>query len=80
MGNVMLTLQVPMGGRGLPVVATASPDALQHFRRIVLAEAQRKVEEADDEIEALLARLEQERVTRALAVLIPRIEYPGVRP
>lgn len=76
MSNAILTLQVPRGSRGLAVVATADPDALHYFRRIVLAKAQRKVEEAGDEIEALLARLEQERIARALAVLIPGNKYP----
>ena len=71
MSDVILTLQVPRGGRGIPVATTADPGVLHHFRRIVLAEAQRKVDIAGDEVEALLARLEQERLIRALAVLIP---------
>lgn len=71
MGNVILTLQVPKGSRGIPVAATANSEVLLHFRWAVLAEARRKVEDAADEVEALLARLEVERLERALAVLIP---------
>lgn len=71
MGLVILTLQVPKGGRGIPVATTADVGLLLRFRAVVLAEAQRKVDVASDEVEALLARLELERLTRALAVLIP---------
>ena len=71
MGPVILTLQVPKGGRGIPVATTADVNLLLQFRAVVIAEAQRKVETATDEVEALLARLELERLTRALAALIP---------
>ncbi len=71
MGPIILTLQVPKGGRGIPVATTADVGLLYQFRQVVLADAQRKVEAAGDEVEALLARLELERLTRALAALIP---------
>jgi hypothetical protein len=71
MGAVILTLQVPRGDRGIPVVTTANADLLSCFRQVVLAEAQQKVEIAEDELEALLARLELDRLQRALAALIP---------
>ena len=71
MGPVILTLQVPKGGRGIPVATTADVNLLLQFRAVVIAEAQRKVDFASDEVEALLARLELERLTRALAALIP---------
>ena len=75
MGPVILTLQVPKGGRGIPVATTADGGLLLQFRAVVLAEAHRKVDMAGDEVEALLARLELERLSRALAALIP--EKPG---
>ncbi len=71
MGPVILTLQVPKGARGIPVATTTDVGLLLQFRAVVLAEAQRKVDAADDEYEALLTRLELERLTRALAALIP---------
>ena len=71
MGPVILTPQVPKGGRGIPVAPTADTGLLLQFRAVVLAEAQWKVDTAGDEVEALLARLELERLSRALAALIP---------
>ena len=71
MSPVILTLQVPKGSRGIPVATTADPDVLHLFRQVVLDEARRRLELASDEIEALLARLELERLQRALAALIP---------
>jgi hypothetical protein len=71
MSTVILTLQVPKGNRGIPVATTANAELLALFRQVVLTEAHRKVELAEDEIEALLARLELDRLQRALAALIP---------
>ena len=71
MSSAILTLQIPKGGRGIPVVATANEELLLEFRRVVLSEWSDKVDAAEDELEALLARLELERVTKALMVLIP---------
>ena len=71
MAQPILTLQVPKGGRGIPVATTANQAVLRHFRSVVLDEWANKVDCAEDEIEALLARLELERVTKAFTVLIP---------
>lgn len=71
MSTVILTLQVPKGSRGIPVATTADPELLRSFRNVVLDEVQRRVDSAEDEIEAMLARLDMERLRRALAVLIP---------
>ena len=71
MAQPILTLQVPKGGRGIPVATTANPALLRHCRSVVLDEWANKVDVAEDEIEALLARLELERITKALTVLIP---------
>ena len=71
MRPVILTLQVPKGSRSIPVATTADWELLRQFRHVVLSEAQRKVDEASDEIEALLARLDLDRLQRALAALIP---------
>ena len=77
MTSVILTLQVPKGNHGIPVATTANPDLLSQFRQVTLAEARQKVEMAEDEVEALLARLELERLQRALAVLIPQSAERG---
>lgn len=71
MSLAILTLQVPKGSRGIPVATTSNAELLCHFRQVVLTEAQRRVDTAEDEIERLLARLELERLHQALAVLIP---------
>ena len=71
MSSVILTLQVPKGGRGIPVIATANQALLRQFRSVVLDEWANMVDGAEDEIEALLARLELERITKAFTVLIP---------
>lgn len=76
MSAVILTLQIPKGSRGIPVAATANAEVLSCFRQVVLAEAQRKVEMAEDEIEALISRLVLERHQRVLAVLIPEDDGP----
>jgi hypothetical protein len=74
MHPVILTLQVPKGGRGIPVATSGNANLLAYFREVVLMEAERNVDHAEDELEALLARLELERLQRALAVLIPDVE------
>lgn len=73
MGPVILTLQVPKWSKGIPVATTANDDVLRLFREIVLAEARSKIELASDEVESLLARLELERLERALSGLIPEV-------
>ena len=71
MSSVILTLQVPKGSRGIPVATTADTDVLHLFRQVVIAEARRKLDLAEDEIERLLAQLELERLNKAFVVLIP---------
>ncbi len=70
MAQVILTLQIPRGGRGIPVATTSNPDVLHYFKNAVLREWQIKTEVSDD-IEAMLARLELERLRKALDTLIP---------
>ncbi len=71
---VILTLQVPKGGQAIPAATTARPEALRHFKTVILEEWEAKVEQATDEVEAMLARLELQRLRRALAALIPGAE------
>ena len=71
MPTAILTLQLPRGGRGIPVATTADPQLLRQFKRTVLLEWETKIETARDEFEALLAHLELERLEKALAVIIP---------
>jgi hypothetical protein len=53
------------------VATTANQELLRLFKRAVLEEWGTKVETAEDEYEALIARLELDRLTRALGALIP---------
>jgi len=70
MVKVILTLQLPRGGRGIPIVTTADPIVLRYFKEAVLREWEAK-SDTTDEIEAMLARLELERLRKALDILIP---------
>ncbi len=72
MPSPILTLQVPKGSRGIPVATSADRVLLRCFRRVVLWEARRAVKAAADDIEKALARLELQRLEKALEVLIPR--------
>ena len=71
MPTVILTLQLPRGDRGIPVATTGDPDVLRFFKEAVLEEWLRKADTAQDQLEGLLARLELDRLTSALSVLIP---------
>ena len=70
MAQVILTLQIPRGGRGIPVATTSNSEVLHYFKNAVLREWQIKTEVRDD-TEAMLARLELERLRKALDTLIP---------
>jgi len=70
MATVILTLQLPRRGRGIPIATTANPEVLRVFKEAVLREWQAKAD-TTDEIEAMLACLELERLRRALDILIP---------
>ena len=71
MHGVLLTLHLPRGVRGVPVATCADRDLLRSFKRTVLHEWAVKADVAGDEVEAMLARLELDRLHRALDVLIP---------
>ena len=58
MTDAILTLQYPKGLKGLPIATTSNIAALRFFKSIVLGDWQRKNEEASDECEAILYRLE----------------------
>jgi len=70
MATVILTLQLPRRGRGIPIATTANSEVLRVFKEAVLREWQAKAD-TTDEIEAVLARLELERLQKALDTLIP---------
>ncbi len=71
MSQVILTLQLPRGSRGIPVATTANAELIRLFKKTVVEESSVKVETAHDEDEAFLARLELERLVKALGALIP---------
>jgi hypothetical protein len=72
MVQVILTLQIPRGGRGIPVAATSDPNVLRFFKEALLREWEEKAE-INDETESMLARLELERLRKALDILIPNV-------
>ena len=69
--SVILTLQYPKGLKGLPIATTNNISALRFFKQAVLEDWQKKIEEASDEGEELLFRLEYQRLKTALHVFIP---------
>ena len=71
MTTVVLTLQYPKGLKGLPIATTSNVVALRFFKRTVLEDWLRKIEEASDEGEELLFRLEYQRLKTALHIFIP---------
>ena len=70
MSSVILTLQVPRGNRGIPVATSSNTQLLHHFRLVVLDEARQRMISAVDQVEALLAELELERLRKSLDLLI----------
>lgn len=69
--TAILSLQYPKGLKGLPIATTSNVAALRFFKRTVLEDWQRKVKEASDEGEAVLYRLEYQRLKTALHIFIP---------
>lgn len=72
MVQVILTLKLPRGGRGIPVATTANLDVFRYFKDAVLREWGTKAE-VDDEDKAMLARLVFEQLRKALDTFIPDI-------
>lgn len=70
MTGAILTLQYPKGLRGIPIATTTNITALRSFKHIVFEEWERKIEETDDEGEAMLCRLELQRLKTALNIFI----------
>lgn len=85
MPTVILTLQYPKGLKGLPIATTSDITALHFFRRTVLEEWERKINETKDEGEAILCRLEYQRLKAALNLFVPeenskQIQYDEFEP
>ena len=71
MPNAILTLQYPKGLRGLPIATSTNSELLRLFKEMVLEEWRQRMETSGDEVEALINRLEYERLTKVLTILIP---------
>lgn len=71
MAIVMLTLHYPKGLKGIPIATTTDKDVLKHFKQVVLKEWERRIQESSDEGEAMLNRLEYERLKATLSIFIP---------
>lgn len=71
MSSVVLTLHYPRGIRGLPIATSTDLELLRHFKEVVLEEWRQRVETSGDEVEALINRLEYDRLSKVLTVLIP---------
>lgn len=69
--SVMLTLHYPKGLRGVPIATTTAPEVLRHFKTAVLEEWLSRIEQSSNEGEAMLNRLECQRLKSALSVFIP---------
>jgi hypothetical protein len=71
MEECVLTLQLPRGNRFIPIAMTGNHDCLLFFKNVVLNEKQSLLERSTDEVEAVCARAELEKLSRVLDLLIP---------
>lgn len=71
MPTAILTLQYPKGLKGLPIATTSDVTTLRFFKRTVLEEWERKINETNDAGEAILYRLEYQRLKAALNIFVP---------
>lgn len=71
MTGAILTLQYAKGLKGIPIATTTNITALRSFKHIVLQEWEKRIQETDDEGEAMLYRLELQRLKTALNVFVP---------
>jgi len=71
MTATILTLQQPRGLKGLPIATMTNIIAPRFFKHIVLQDWEGKIQEASDEGEAMLYRLEYQRLKSALDIFIP---------
>jgi hypothetical protein len=71
MSDVVLTLQLPRGNRFIPIAMTGNKDCLLIFKNVVLGEKHSLLDRASDEVEAICARAELEKLSRILDMLIP---------
>jgi hypothetical protein len=70
--RAFLSLNVPKPGlAGWPVAASTNPRLLWQFKQAVLADWEQRANEAVTELEAMLCRLEQEKLRAILDLLIP---------
>lgn len=74
MPGIMLTLHYPKGLRGMPIATSTDPRVLRFFKRVVLEEWQHRIENSSDEGEAILDRLEYQRLKTALSIFISENE------
>jgi len=56
--------------KGLPIATTTDTEVLLHFKLAVLKEWQQRIESSNDEGEAMLNRLEYQRLKKALSLFI----------
>ncbi len=70
----VLTLHYPKGQKGIPIITTGNSELLRIFKKTVLSEWRRRGDTAGDEIEAVIARAEFDRLSRVLDLLIPDSE------
>ncbi len=79
MAPILLTLQLPARGHIVPLATTSSPAIIAVFARGILAEYERRAEDAPDEVEALVYRAECSSLRRVLTLAVPDLatERPG---
>ncbi len=67
----ILILQYPKGLKALPIATSSNIKALLFFKRTVLEDWAKNIEETTDEGEAMLYRLEYQRLKTALGIFVP---------
>lgn len=71
MGAAILTLQLPLRGRVLPLATSTTPAVIAHFCQAIVDEYIQRERLAGDEVEAAVYRAELERLRRIFSLACP---------
>ena len=69
--SILLTLQIPLRGRVIPVATATSPTIIRNFCMEVIEDYRIRERSAEDEIEAVVYRAELERLRKVFTLIAP---------
>ena len=71
--SAILTLQLPLSGKVLPLATSTAPAVILRFCKAVYLDYQQREQMATDEVEAVVYRAELDRLRRIFAVACPEL-------